>query len=259
MDRYFEQIAGVSRGNYVYYWKSKGLSDERINSIKTSNHIITANLSYSGTRTRVEFNGSCFKQNKVTFNHKRVANIYIVYEITASSSNNADPILRNSLFGAVRLTKNTDIDKYQYSGYGIGFDRRGAFSFPGGGFGGIAMIFGVDKSSSVHVDNKKKGIFISGKGPAQGLEHTLTAEKMYSINCTVTGKKFCLILHYNGANSYLFVNGTEIHKFKAKDSEIVATPFCLGNISKNWSADLDLMSMFMILVLIMTPLQSMIF
>ena len=59
---------------------------------------------------------------------------------------------------------------------------------------------------------------------------------MYSINFTVT-KKFCLSLHYNGANSYLFVNGTEIYKFKAKDSAIVATPLCLGNISKDWSAD----------------------
>ena len=62
------------------------------------------------------------------------------------------------------------------------------------------------------------------KGPTQGLEHTLSAEKMYSINFTVTGKKFCLSLHYNGANSYLFVNGTEIITFKAKDSEIIATP-----------------------------------
>ena len=60
---------------------------------------------------------------------------------------------------------------------------------------------------------------------------------MYSINFTVTKKKFCLSLHYNGANSYLFVNGTEIIKFKAKDSKIVATPLCLGNISKNWSID----------------------
>ena len=60
---------------------------------------------------------------------------------------------------------------------------------------------------------------------------------MYSINFTVTEKKFCLSLHYNGANSYLFVNGTEIYKFKAKDSEIVATPLCLGNISKDWSVD----------------------
>ena len=60
---------------------------------------------------------------------------------------------------------------------------------------------------------------------------------MYSINFTVTKKKFCLILHYNGANSYSFVNSDEIYKFKAKDSVIVATPLCLGNLSKDWSID----------------------
>ena len=80
-------------------------------------------------------------------------------------------------------------------------------------------------SSSVHVDNKKKDILILRKGPTQGLEHTLTAKKVYSINFTVTKKKFCLSLRYNGANSYLFVNGTEIIKFKAKDSEIVAIDY----------------------------------
>ena len=80
-------------------------------------------------------------------------------------------------------------------------------------------------------------ILVLGKGPTQGLENTLTAEKMCSINFTVTKKKFCLRLHYNGANSYLFVNGKEIVKFKAKDSEIVASPLCLGNISKDWSTD----------------------
>ena len=83
-------------------------------------------------------------------------------------------------------------------------------------------------SSSIHVD-KKKDILIPGKGPTQELEHALTAEKMYSINFIVTRKKFCLSLHYNVANSYLFVNGTEIIKFIAKDSEIVATPLCLRN------------------------------
>ena len=82
-----------------------------------------------------------------------------------------------------------------------------------------------------------KDILVLGIGPTQGLEHTLTAEKMYSINFTVTKKKFCLSLHYNGANSYLFVNGTENYKFKAKDSEIVAISLCLGNISKDWSTD----------------------
>ena len=91
-------------------------------------------------------------------------------------------------------------------------------------------------SYSAHIDNKKKTLVL-GIGPTQRLEHTLTAEKMHSINFTVTKKKFCLSLHYNGANSYLFVNGTEIYKFKAKDSEIVPSPLCLGNISKDWSID----------------------
>ena len=94
----------------------------------------------------------------------------------------------------------------------------------------------MDISSSKKTDNRKKDILILGKGPTQGLELTLSAEKMYSINFT-KNKKFCLSLLYNGANSYLFVNGREIYKFKAKDSEIVATPLCLGNISKDWSVD----------------------
>ena len=85
-------------------------------------------------------------------------------------------------------------------------------------------------SFSAHIDNNKKDILVLGIGPTQGLEHTLTAEKMYWINFTVTKKKFCLSLHYNGVNSYLFVNGTETYKFKAKDSETVANPLCLGNI-----------------------------
>ena len=92
-------------------------------------------------------------------------------------------------------------------------------------------------SSSTEIDNRKKDILIFGKGPTEGLEHTLSAEKMYSINFTEHNKEFCLSLHYNGAYSCLFVNGTEIIKFKAKDSEIVATPLSLGNISKDCSAD----------------------
>ena len=142
------------------------------------------------------------------------------------------------MFGAVKLTKNADIDKFQYFGYGIGFDREGSFSFHGSGFGRNVIIFRVDISSSVHADNKKKDILIIGKGPTLGLgTHTLTAEKMYSINFIVTRKTFCLNLHYNGANSYLFVNCTEIIKFKAKDSEIVETPLYLANISKDWTGD----------------------
>ena len=92
-------------------------------------------------------------------------------------------------------------------------------------------------SFSSHIVNKKKDKLVLGKGPTQGLEHILTAENKYSINFTVTQKKFCLSLQYNGANSYLLFNSTEIYKFKAKNSEIAASPLCLGNISNDWSTD----------------------
>ena len=92
-------------------------------------------------------------------------------------------------------------------------------------------------SSSARIDNRKKDILIPGKGPTQGLEHALSAEKLYSINFTKKNTKFCLSLHFNGANNYLLVNGTEITKFKAKDSEILAYSLCLGNISKDWTND----------------------
>ena len=131
----------------------------------------------------------------------------------------------------------TGTDKYGYCGYGIRVDRRSSFSFSGGGFGQNVLIFRIDTSSSSHIDNKKKDILVLGKRPTQGLEHTLTSERMYSITFTVTKNELCLSLHYNGASSYLFVNGTEIYRFKGKDSEIVATPLCLGNIFKDWSED----------------------
>ena len=84
---------------------------------------------------------------------------------------------------------------------------------------------------------RKKYILILGKGPTQRLEHPLTAEKLYSIKFTKHNTKFCLSFHCNGANRYLFVNGIEIIKFKAKDTEIVVSPLCLGNISKNVFVD----------------------
>ena len=98
-------------------------------------------------------------------------------------------------------------------------------------------------NSSIHIDNKGKDILILGRGPTQGLgEHSLIAEKMYSVNFTLTKKKFCLSLHYNGANSYLFVNGTKIifpifQYFSRNDFNILANPLCLGNISKDWLTD----------------------
>ena len=131
---------------------------------------------------RVKFTRSCLKQPKCTHTHKTIINIYIVYELGVSTSKNNDPTLKSCLFGAVTITKNADTDKHKYSGYGVGFDRRSSFSFPNGGFSQKVLIFGADMSSSVHIDNKKKDILVLRKGPKQGLEHTLTAEKIYSIN-----------------------------------------------------------------------------
>ena len=95
MQRYLKRIAGVSSRNYIYLWKSKGFSDERINSNTASNHNITPELSFYGTKTRVEFNGSCLKQDKVTYNHGTIVIIYSVYEISKNYNIISYPILEN--------------------------------------------------------------------------------------------------------------------------------------------------------------------
>ena len=109
MYRYFKRIAGVGGGNYIYFWKSKGLSDETLDSITASNYKITPELSFYSTKTRVEFNGSCLKQDNVTLNHGTIVNIYIVYEISKNYDISIYPTLEKCLFGAVSLTKNADI------------------------------------------------------------------------------------------------------------------------------------------------------
>ena len=141
------------------------------------------------SKIRIKFNGSFLNRFPPTILHGDIVNIYIVYEITSDYSSINYPTLENCLFGSVKLTKNADIDKYGYSGYSIGSDRETSFSF-GNDIGKNVIIFGVDMSSSTKVDKRKKEILILGKGPTQGLEHTLSAEKLYSINFT----KKCKIL-----------------------------------------------------------------
>ena len=153
MYRYFKMITNT---DYISSWKSKVLSAESIKPPTISDNSLTPALSYYGTKTRVTFTGSCLKQSKISYTHGKVVNIYMVYELGASSSHVNHPTLKNCLFGAVSLTKNADIDKYGYSGYGIGFGRRGSFSFPGGGYGQNVLIFGVNMSFSAHIDNNKK-------------------------------------------------------------------------------------------------------
>ena len=170
MRKYFKLNSVNNFIDHVLSCQSKGISNESIKLPTTSDNSLNPKLSYHGTKTRVQFTRSCLKQPNYMFTHKKIVNIYIVYELRASSSNSSDPTLKNCLFGAVTLTKNVDIDKYRYSGYGIGFDRRGSFSFPAGGSGQNVIIFGADMSFSIHIDNKGKDILILGLGPPQGLD-----------------------------------------------------------------------------------------
>ena len=189
MNKYFKVAANAK---YISSWKSKGLSDETIKPPATSDNSLSLLIDYCGNEIRIKFTGSCLQQPNVSYTHGTIVTIYIVYELSASSSHSNDPTLKDSLFGAVRLTKNADINNYPYSGYRIGFDRKSSFSFPGGGFGQIVIIFGVDMSSSVHVDNKKKKHFNSWKRSNTRIRTYTDSRKMYSINFTVTKKKFCL-------------------------------------------------------------------
>ena len=221
---------------WVTKWRSKGLSNESLEALSSSSNTLNPLINYYGDKLRLKFSRSILRQKRVTYNDKKMVNTYVVYEITSFPNIYSNPTLTNILFRAVKLTKNADIDIYKYSGYGIGFDNKGFYSYPGDGTGKNVIIFATDMTSSIEIDNKGKDILILGRDPTQGLgERSLSAEKMYSINFTKENTKFSLSLHYNEANSYLFVNGTEIHKFKAKDSVIIPNNLCLENVSKDFS------------------------
>ena len=142
--------------------------DESIKPPSTSNEMLNPSVNYVGTK------GDCLKQEKISFDHRKIVNIYIVYEIDRYVNIRSYSTLENCLFGAVKLVKHVDIDLYKYSGYGIRFDRKGYFS-TGDEIGRSVITFGADMSSSSHIDNKKKDILILVKGSTQGLEHTLAA------------------------------------------------------------------------------------
>ena len=118
---YFKRVANVSSGNYIFFWKSKALSDENIIAPTTSVYSLNLQLSYPGDKTRVEFKGNCLKQDEITYTRGAIVNTYIVYEINKSFNIRSYPTLENCLFSTVSLNKNADIDKYKYSGYGIDF------------------------------------------------------------------------------------------------------------------------------------------
>ena len=135
------------------------------------------------------------------------------------------------------IVKNSDKEKYVYSGYEISLDRADSWSFDND-FARNVAIFGVDNSSSSHSDNRKNNFLVLGEGPTYGINGGFgSREKMFSIDFSKTNTKFCLSLHYNVDNSYLFVNGKEIFKFKTDSINVnLPTQFCLRSISNGFSA-----------------------
>ena len=205
-----------------------GIKDTKTNMPKLKNE----------KETYVLLQGSHFQQKNVIIKiNNNVINIYCVYKLDPISISRDDTFsLQNALFGTMQITKNADTSKYKDKGYGICFDGDALFSVGNINNGRNVAIFGVHEDSVIHSNNKANNIFIMGDGFMQGNNDiTLYAEKMYSKNFTQPSIKFVLSLHYNGDNSYLFVNGKQELKFKAKTENLVKEKLCIGNLSDKWS------------------------
>ena len=201
-------------------------------------------------RMYVYLKGSHFQQNNILTSNNdhavntNVINIYCVYKLDAIvSSRDKSFTIQNALFGAMQFTKNaTDNSKNNYKGYGIYFDERSEFghTITEGGFDHTTdarnvLIFGADMSFSVHATNSANHIYLMGTGLTQGInDTTIYAEKNFYRYFTDPVKKFVLSFHYNGNDSYLFVNGRQELKFKAKTDQLVKEKLCIGNLSDQW-------------------------
>ena len=196
----------------------------------------------------VHLSGNHFQQNVVSipnsYNNINI-NIYCVYKLDQiASSRDTSFTIQNDLFGAMQITKNaTDNSKNNYKGYGICFDERSRFghTITEDGItytsnGRNVIIFGVDMSFSAHATNRANHIYVMGDGLTQGInDTTLYVEKKYFRSFTEPDLKFMLSLHYNGDDSYLFVNGRQELKFKAKTDQLVKEKLCIGNLSDQWT------------------------
>ena len=210
-------------------WKSTGIfnfsGDSNMNAVGDSGGDLP-DIKNDG-RMYVYLSGNHFQQNKVIIpNNDNVINIYCVYEIQPiSSSRDTSFTIQNALFGAMQITKNaTDNSKNNYKGYGICFDEGSQFGHTMSEGdrthitnGRNALIFGADMSFSIHKTNRANHIYLMDDGLTQGIhDTTIYVEKNYYRNFTDPGKNFVLSVHYNGDDSYLFVNGRQELKFKAK-------------------------------------------
>ena len=163
-------------------------------------------------------------------------NLYIVYELKNRRIDSPDFTVQNGLFGAVKITKNVSTSHYKYEGYGICFDSESSFSFSNRIDAKNVIIFGVNTGNNSHSTNTTQNIYVLGKDFVQEINNTtIYAESQYRTNFTEPDKKFVLSLHYNGDNSYLFVNGSQELKFKLSVNYLDRNLLCVGNILSDWS------------------------
>ena len=236
-------------GNKISTWKSTGIfnysSVFNMNAVGESVGDLP-DIKNDG-KMCVYLSGNHFQQNKVIIpNNDNVINIYCVYEVQPiSSSRDTSFTIQNALFGAMQITEDaTDNSTNNYKGYGICFDERSQFghTITEGGFthitnGSNVLISGAETSFSVHATNRANHIYLMGDGLTQGINNTtIYVEKNYYRTFTDPGKKFVLSLHYNGDESYFFVNGRQELIFKAKTDQLVKEKLCIGNLSDQWTA-----------------------
>ena len=212
--------------NYSDYYSMKGIEDTKKE----------LPISKNDEGMYLYLQGSHFQQNNALTSKNNdvindgVINIYVVYKLDPiSSTRNTDYTIQNALFGAMEITKITDSSKNNYTEYGLCFDEGGEFghTVKQGNFNHTAnaknvIIFGVDMSSSIHATNRANNIYVMGKDFIQGInDTTIYSEKLFHNNFTEFGVKFVLSLHYNGDNSYLFADGRQELKSKAKDDQVI--------------------------------------
>ena len=200
----------------------------------------SSTLLNKNNRLGVTFNGNYMKQNKLGYANRKIVNLYIVYELKNKRMDSPDSAVQNGLFGAVKITENANSSHYEYEGYGIVFYSESSFSFVNKADAKNVIIFGVNTSNktnhSSHSTNKTQNIYVLGKYFVQGINNTtIYAERIYKTNFAEQSKKFALSLHYNGDNSYLFVNGSQDLKFKSSVSYLDRNLLYVGNISSDWS------------------------
>ena len=234
-------------------WESRGVFNRSdyysMNGIKVTKN--ETPILKNDERMYVYLKGSHFQQNNILTSNNdhvintNVINIYCVYKLDPIASSRYKTFtIQNALFGAMQITKNaTDNSKNNYKGYSIFFDERIEFghTITEVGFTHTTdarnvLIFGADMSFSVHTTNRANHIYLMGTGLTQGIsDTTIYSEKNFYRNFTDPGKKFVLSLHYNGDDSYLFVNGRQELKFKAKTDHLVKDKLCIGNLSDQWT------------------------